>query len=118
MNFTRKLIGLGAAITFSVLAVSFWTDIVWAQEQIAIYRVLPTQVTREAVLRLAREAFGMSSPQVAEDDVAFMLHQEQKRLTVWKASGAILFADDSKLWNPDYEITSPADAESAIQLAL
>ena len=118
MNFTRKLIGLGAAITFSVLAVGFWTGIVWAQGQIAVYRVLPVQVTRDAVLRLAREAFGMSSPQVTEDEVAFMLHQEQKRLTVWKASGAILFADDSKLWNPDYEITSPADAESAIQLAL
>jgi hypothetical protein len=112
MNFTRKLIGLGAAITFSVLAVSLWTEIVWAQEQIAIYRVLPAQVTREAVLKLAREAFGMESPQVTEDDVAFMLQQEQKRLTMWKASGAILFADDSKLWNPSYRPSLPSLEEA------
>ncbi len=105
---SRIYIKLGQFAMAAVLgAVSFWTGIVWAQEQIAIYRVLPVQVTRDAVLKLAREAFGMSSPQVAEDDVAFMLHQEQKRLTVWKASGAILFADDSKLWNPNYRPSLP-----------
>ncbi len=117
MNFTRKLIGLGAAITFSVLAVSFWTDIVWAQEQIAIYRVLPVQVTREAVLRLAREAFGMSSPQVNEDSVAFVLRQEQKILQVRK-SGAftLLFSDDAKLLNPRYRPSLPSQQE-ALRLA-
>ncbi len=117
MNFTRKLIGLGAAITFSVLAVSFWTGIVWAQEQIAIYRVLPVQVTRDAVLKLAREAFGMSSPQVIEDSATFVLEQEQKRLTVWKISGAISFSDNSKLWNPDYRPSLPSQSH-AIQLAV
>jgi hypothetical protein len=74
--------------------------------------VLPAQVTREAVLKLAREAFGMESPQVTEDDVAFMLQQEQKRLTMWKASGAILFADDSKLWNPSYRPSLPSLEEA------
>jgi hypothetical protein len=117
MNFTRKLIGLGAAITFSVLAVSLWTEIVWAQEQIAIYRVLPAQVTREAVLKLAREAFGMSSPQVTEDSARFVLEQEQKRLTVWKISGAISFSDNSKLWNPNYRASLPSRGD-AIQLAV
>ncbi len=114
-----KLFGLGAALgLLAFFNLAAWAEVVWAQEQIAIYRVLPVQVTRDSVLKLAREAFGMSSPQVSEDDVAFMLVQEQKRLTVWKASGAILFADGSKLWNPAYEITSPADAVSAVQLAL
>jgi len=117
MNFTRKLIGLGAAITFSVLAVGFWTGIVWAQEQIAVYRVLPVQVTRDAVLRLAREAFGMSSPQVSEDNVAFVLRQEQKILQVRK-SGAftLLFSDDAKLLNPRYRPSLPSQQE-ALRLA-
>ena len=111
-----KFFEISAAL--AVLAASLCTNVVWAQDQIAIYRVLPVQVTRDSVLKLAREAFSMASPQVSEDDIAFMLAQEQKRLTVWKASGAMLFADDSKLWNPDYQITSPTDPESAAQLAV
>lgn len=110
-----KLFGVGTAV--AVLAVGLWTDAAYAQDQIPIYGVLPAQVTRDSVLKLAQEAFGMSSPTVTEDDTTFMLVQEQKRLTVWKASGAMLFADDSKLWNPDYEITSPADVEGAIRCA-
>jgi hypothetical protein len=89
-----------------------------AQQQVPIYRVQPPQVTRDSVLKLAREAFGMSSPQVTEDSLTFVLEQEQKHLTVWKASGSILYADNAKLWNPDYQITSPVDAEAAIQLAV
>jgi hypothetical protein len=99
-------------------AMSLRTGIVWAQEQIAIYRVLPAQVTREAVLKLAREAFGMSSPQVTEDSARFVLEQEQKRLTVWKISGAISFSDNSKLWNPNYRANLPATEDEAISLAL
>ena len=110
---TLKLFGLGTAV--AVLAVSFWTNIVRAQQQIAVYRVQPVQVTRDSVLKLAREAFGMTSPTVSEDSTTFMLQQEQKRLTVWKASGAILFADDSKLWNPDYHPSLPP-LEEAVRL--
>ena len=93
-------------LAVAVGAVGVWTD-VYAQDQIAVYRVLPAQVTRDGVLKLAREAFGMNSPQLAEDNTAFMLQQEQKRLTIWKASGALLFADDAKLWNPDYRPILP-----------
>lgn len=67
-----KSFGLGTALALSALAVSFWTDSVWAQEQIAVYRVQPVQVTRDSVLKLAREAFGMTSPQVTEDDEVVM----------------------------------------------
>jgi hypothetical protein len=114
---TRKLFRLGATLVVALGAVSLWTEIVWAQEQIAIYRVLPTQVTREAVLKLAREAFGMESPQVSEDSVAFVLRQEQKILQVRK-SGAftLLFSDDAKLLNPRYRPSLPSQQE-ALRLA-
>ncbi len=111
-----KLFGLGAALVFA-LAVSLWTDVVYAQDKIAVYRVQPLLVTRDSVLKLAREAFGMTSPQVTEDSVTFVLEQEQKRLTIWKGSGAISFSDDSKLWNPDYHPSLPSESD-AIRLAL
>jgi len=103
------------AIAALIGAVSLWTEIVWAQEQIAIYRVLPAQVTRDAVLKLAREAFGMSSPQVNETDIGFVVRKGSKRLQVTKASGALLFADDSKLWNPDYRPHLPSESEAIRQ---
>lgn len=109
----------GRLVSLLVLAVgivSLWTDVAWAQQQVPIYRVQPTQVTRDSVLKLAREAFGMSSPQMSETAVGFVVKEESKRLQVTKVSGSILFADDSKLWNPDYRPSLPAESD-AIRLA-
>ncbi len=106
MRRVLKLIGLGAALVFA-LTVSLWTDVVWAQEQIAVYRVLPLQVTHDSVLKLAGEAFGMGSPTVTEDGEAFVLEQGQKILQIRKADRAILFSDNAKLWNRLYRPTLP-----------
>ncbi len=112
-----KLFGLGAVLGLVALfKLAAWAGVVWAQEQIAIYRVLPAQVTRDSVLKLAREAFGMSSPEVTETAIGFVLKEGNKRLQVTKASGSLLFADDSKLWNPDYRPSLPSE-EEAIRLA-
>lgn len=57
----------------------------------------------------------MDSPEVNETIVGFVVTEGSKRLQVTKASGSILFADDSKLWNPDYRPSLPAE-EEAIRL--
>ena len=61
-------------LVFAIGVVGLWTNVVWAQDQIAIYRVLPVQVTRDSVLKLAREAFGMTSPTVSEDSCRLCCH--------------------------------------------